>query len=152
MKQSWTKFAALALAAFSLMGTAAVAQTPIKIGYLGTFSGPLAPISNDMYDAFMLVVKKNGGKLGGVPVEIIKEDDQFKPDVGLQAVQKLIEKERTVLPVSVHHLLAERQLRRSRWKVRSGQGLQKDGSCDVELPSRQRRSARLQEVLQGHDR
>jgi branched-chain amino acid transport system substrate-binding protein len=93
MKQSWTKFAALALAAFSLMGTAAVAQTPIKIGYLGTFSGPLAPISNDMYDAFMLVVKKNGGKLGDVPVEIIKEDDQFKPDVGLQAVQKLIEKE-----------------------------------------------------------
>lgn len=94
MNKSLKKFTASAVAALSLMGTVAVAQTPIKIGYLGTFSGPLAPISNDMYDAFMLVVNRNGGKLGGVPVDIIKEDDQFKPDVGLQAVQKLIEKER----------------------------------------------------------
>lgn len=93
MKKTWNKLAATAIAAMSLMGTVALAQTPIKIGYLGTFSGPLAPISNDMYDAFMLVVNKNGGKLGGVPVDIIKEDDQFKPDVGLQAVQKLIQKE-----------------------------------------------------------
>ena len=94
MKKSWNKAAAaLAAFSFSLPVTAVLAQSPLKIGYLGTFSGPLAPVTNDMYDAFMLVVNKNGGKLGGVPVSIIKEDDQFKPDVGLQAVQKLIEKE-----------------------------------------------------------
>ena len=94
MKKSWKKLIAGAVTALSLAGTAAIAQTPINIGYLGTFSGPLAPVGNDMYDAFMLVVERNGGKLGGVPVQIIKEDDQFKPDVGIQDVQKLIERDK----------------------------------------------------------
>jgi branched-chain amino acid transport system substrate-binding protein len=66
------------------------AQTPVKIGFLGTFSGP---IGNDQYDAFMLAVEQRGGKLGGVPVQILKEDDQFKPDVASQLVQKLIERD-----------------------------------------------------------
>ena len=32
-------------------------------------------------------------KLGGVPVQIIREDSQLKPDVATQLVQKLIEKD-----------------------------------------------------------
>ena len=46
-----------------------------------------------MYDGFMLGVEQNGGKLGGAPVQIIKQDDQFKPDVAVQIAQKLIEKD-----------------------------------------------------------
>ncbi|MEO7241838.1 MAG: ABC transporter substrate-binding protein [Variovorax sp.] len=93
MSGIWKKLSASIVATLTLMGTGVMAQVPIKIGYLGTFSGPLAPVGNDMYAAFMLVVEQNGGKLGGVPVQIIKEDDQFKPDVGIQATQKLIERE-----------------------------------------------------------
>jgi branched-chain amino acid transport system substrate-binding protein len=40
-----------------------------------------------------MVVERNGGKLGGVPVQVLREDSQLKPDVATQIVQKLIEKE-----------------------------------------------------------
>ena len=76
-----------------LSATPALAQAPIKIGYVTSFSGPVGTLGQDMYDGFMLLVEQNGGKLGGVPVQILKEDDQFKPEVGTQVVQKLIEKE-----------------------------------------------------------
>jgi branched-chain amino acid transport system substrate-binding protein len=76
-----------------LTATIAMAQAPLKIGFLGTFSGPIGTLGQDQYDGFMLGVEQNGGKLGGVPVQILKEDDQFKPDVATQIVQKLIEKE-----------------------------------------------------------
>ncbi len=35
-----------------------------------------------------------GRKLGGLPVEVIYEDDQIKPEVGVQKTQKLIESDR----------------------------------------------------------
>lgn len=86
-------FVALAGSIASLTATLAMAQAPIKIGFLGTFSGPIAALGQDQYDGFMLGIEQNGGKLGGVPVQVLKEDDQFKPDVATQIVQKLIEKE-----------------------------------------------------------
>ncbi len=72
----------------------ALAQTPIKIGYLGTLSGPVSPLGQDMYDGFLLGIEQNGGKLGGTPVQVIKEDDQFKPEVALQIVNRMIEKDK----------------------------------------------------------
>ena len=83
----------VALVALSCIAGSAVAQSPIRIGYIGTFSGPVGALGQDLYDGFMLGVEQNGGKLGGVPVQIIKEDDQFKPELGTQIVQRLIEKE-----------------------------------------------------------
>lgn len=73
--------------------TLATAQTPIQIGFLATMSGPLGVIGQDQYNAFMLAVEQRGGKLGGFPVEILKEDDQFKPEVATQLTQKLIERQ-----------------------------------------------------------
>ncbi len=84
-----------------LTATIAMAQAPLKIGFLGTFSGPIGTLGQDQYDGFMLGVEQNGGKLGGVPVQILKEDDQFKPDVATQIVQKLIEKENVPIIVGV---------------------------------------------------
>jgi branched-chain amino acid transport system substrate-binding protein len=81
------------LAGLTGLAATALAQAPIKIGYVTSFSGPVGSLGQDMYDGFMLGVEQNGGKLGGVPVQILKEDDQFKPEVGTQVVQKLIEKE-----------------------------------------------------------
>jgi branched-chain amino acid transport system substrate-binding protein len=72
---------------------AAFAQTPIKIGFMAELSGPQGALGQDQYDAFMMVVERNGGKLGGVPVQVIREDSQLKPDVATQIVQKLIEKD-----------------------------------------------------------
>ena len=69
------------------------AQAPLKIGFMAELSGPQGALGQDQYDAFMLIVEQNGGKLGGVPVQILKEDSQLKPEVATQIVDKLIEKD-----------------------------------------------------------
>ena len=83
---------ACALAAMFSTG-AALAQAPIKIGFMAELSGPQGALGQDQYDAFMMVVERNGGKLGGVPVTVIREDSQLKPEVAVQLVDKLIEKD-----------------------------------------------------------
>ncbi len=82
--------AALALA----VGPAAAQNKTVKIGFVSTFSGPTAAIGNDMRNAFELGLDHHGRKLGGLPVEVIYEDDQVKPEVGAQKTQKLIESDK----------------------------------------------------------
>src|SRR5271168_2407526 len=83
---------ALALAAMpAMVQQAAAQQKTVKIGFISTFSGPTAAIGNDMRNAFELGLDHLGRKLGGLPVEVIYEDDTQKPDVGVQKTQKLIE-------------------------------------------------------------
>jgi branched-chain amino acid transport system substrate-binding protein len=82
---------ALALAAPGFVQSASAEQKTVKIGYVSTFSGPTAAIGNDMRNAFELALDHLGRKLGGLPVEVIYEDDTQKPDVGVQKTQKLIE-------------------------------------------------------------
>ena len=83
------------LPALILAGVAAAAQAqaPLKIGFIAELSGPQGALGQDQYDAFMMVVEQNGGKLGGVPVQVLREDSQLKPEVATQIVDKLIEKE-----------------------------------------------------------
>lgn len=92
-------------AAFGLITAIAVtavqAQTPIKIGFIAELSGPQGALGQDQYDGFMLVVDRNGGKLGGVPVQILKEDTQLKPDVAAQVVQRLIERDKVPIIAGV---------------------------------------------------
>jgi branched-chain amino acid transport system substrate-binding protein len=69
-------------------------QKTVKIGFISTFSGPVAAIGNDMRNSFELGLDHLGRKLGGLPVEVIYEDDQIKPEVGVQKTQKLIESDK----------------------------------------------------------
>jgi branched-chain amino acid transport system substrate-binding protein len=66
-------------------------QKSVKIGFVSTFSGPTAVIGNDMRNSFDLALDHLGRKMGGLPVEVIYEDDQQKPEVGKQKTDKLIE-------------------------------------------------------------
>ena len=78
---------AAATLAFSLSVQAA---DKVKVGFISTLSGPSGAIGTDIRDAFMLAVKLNGNKLGGLPAEVIIGDDQFKPEVGKQLAEKNI--------------------------------------------------------------
>ena len=89
------------IAAGLVSGTAYAQSSPLKIGFVGELSGPQAPLGQDQYDALMLVIDQNGGKLGGVPVQIIKEDSQLKPDVANQVVDKLLEKDKVQIITGV---------------------------------------------------
>ncbi len=87
-----------------LIGTAAVlalAVSPamaqkksVKIGFISTFSGPTAVIGNDMRNSFELALDHLGRKMGGLPVEVIYEDDGQKPAVGKQKTEKLIQSDK----------------------------------------------------------
>jgi branched-chain amino acid transport system substrate-binding protein len=77
------------VAALALAQPATAGDT-IKIGFVSTFSGPTAVIGNDMRNSFELALDHLGHKMGGKPVEVIYEDDTFKPDVGKQKTEKLI--------------------------------------------------------------
>ena len=81
----------LAACAMVALATApALAQSKsVKIGFVSTFSGPTAVIGNDMRNSFELALDHLGRKMGGLPVEVIYEDDQQKPEVGVQKTQKL---------------------------------------------------------------
>ncbi len=90
------------LFALALVGASAVqAQAPIKIGFVAELSGPQGALGQDQYDAFMMVVQANGGRLGGVPVEILREDSQLKPEVAVQIVDKLIERDKVPIITGV---------------------------------------------------
>ena len=96
MNKAVTFAAALALAV-----AAGPASAQIKIGFIATFSGPGGALGQDLYDAFMLGIDQAGGKLGGQTVEVIREDDQLKPEIGVQIVQKLIEKDKVQIITGV---------------------------------------------------
>jgi branched-chain amino acid transport system substrate-binding protein len=84
---------AAALSALAV-GPALGQGKPVKIGFVSTFSGPTAAIGNDMRNSFELALDHLGRKMGGSPVEVIYEDDQQKPEVGVQKTQKLIESDK----------------------------------------------------------
>jgi branched-chain amino acid transport system substrate-binding protein len=94
MRASLRTFSLAALAAGLLSAGAVQAADKVKVGFVSTLSGPSAALGVDIRDAFMLAVKLNGGKLGGLPAEVIIGDDQFKPDVGKQLFEKNIKRDR----------------------------------------------------------
>ena len=88
------KFSSVVMAAgLAAMGLSAQAQS-VKIGFMGTLSGPAGALGQDQYDAFMLGIEHLGGKLGGATVQVVKEDDQLKADLGVQLAQKLMERDK----------------------------------------------------------
>jgi branched-chain amino acid transport system substrate-binding protein len=69
-------------------------QRSVKIGFVSTFSGPTAVIGNDMRNSVELALDHLGRRMGGLPVEVVYEDDQQKPEVGVQKTQKLVESDK----------------------------------------------------------
>ncbi len=85
-------------AALALTSGAAAAET-LKVGVIGTLSGQSAVLGIQARDGFNLAVKELGGKLGGVPTEVIYVDDELKPDVGITKVKGLVERDRVQIVV-----------------------------------------------------
>ncbi len=81
---------AMALLAAST-AVCAQAQTPLPIGFITTLSTPAGYIGEDERDGFMLAVREEGDKLGGVPVKVIIEDDALKPANGKQIADKMVQ-------------------------------------------------------------
>lgn len=87
-------FCKFRVAAFgSLLTVQVAAVDAASIGLMAPLSGPQALVGQDQVDGFMLAMDHLGGKLGGEPAKIFKEDDQLKPEIGQQIVRKFIDKD-----------------------------------------------------------
>jgi branched-chain amino acid transport system substrate-binding protein len=84
-----------ALAAVVLaLGTAACGADRVKVGFVSTLSGPSSALGIDIRDGFLLEVKLNGGKLGGLPADVQVSDDQFKPDVARSLFERYVKRDK----------------------------------------------------------
>ncbi len=87
------KFLLLASAGLMAIGPA-VAAEKVKIGFVTTITTPAGVIGKDMVDAVNLAMEDIGGKMAGLDVELIVEDDGFKPAIGKQKTDKLVKQDK----------------------------------------------------------
>lgn len=92
---------ATAVITSALLTQSALADEPIKLGFIATFSGPSATVGQDINDGFRLGLEAGDNKLGGRSVIVVQADDQGKPDIGRQQAQKMIEGDKVPLIVGV---------------------------------------------------
>ena len=92
MNKAMRAVAAGAIAASLAFAGAANAADKIKIGFITTLSGPAGIIGKDMRQSVELAIEHLGGKMAGIPVEVIFGDDQRKPDVGVQVAEEMLKK------------------------------------------------------------
>jgi branched-chain amino acid transport system substrate-binding protein len=71
----------------------AVGAEPVKIGMVTTLSTKAGYLGEDIRDGFKLAMTQEGGKLGGIPVELMVEDDGRKPEKGKQIADRYIKKD-----------------------------------------------------------
>ncbi len=92
------KSLALASAALFALGASAQAQqAPVKLGILTTLSTPGGYLGEDVRDAILLAIDEEGGKLGGVPIQTLIEDDKLKPADAKQIAEKWMEADKVKL-------------------------------------------------------
>jgi branched-chain amino acid transport system substrate-binding protein len=133
---------------FAGAGLVAVAQTPpqapIRVGFMAPLSGPYVQNGRDILNGFQLALEETNRQAAGRHIEVLIEDDEAIPAVGLTKARKLVERDKVhvmaggllastgyalapyinsvqipmVFPVISGDDLTQR--RRSNWTVRTG--------------------------------
>ena len=70
------------------------ALAKVKIGFVTTLSTPAAVIGNDMRDAVNLAMEHIGNRMGNTDVEVVFADDEFNPQKGKQATERLVKQDK----------------------------------------------------------
>jgi branched-chain amino acid transport system substrate-binding protein len=86
---AWFRTLFGALLAFTV--SEAQAQGSIKIGMIAPLSGPFAQIGKDMVTGTELYLDEIGRQAAGRKIELLVEDDEGNPSVGVTKVRKLVE-------------------------------------------------------------
>jgi branched-chain amino acid transport system substrate-binding protein len=76
-----------------ISGPAVLAQTlkPIRLGILNSFTGALSYNANDNVKGMSLYFDSVGWNIAGRKIELIKEDDQFNAQIGLEKTKKFVQ-------------------------------------------------------------
>src|ERR1700761_7133752 len=71
--RTWLAAGAGSLGCITPLTLGAATADGVKIGFVGTFSGPAAAIGNDMRDGFNLALDQLGHRMAGKPAEVLFE-------------------------------------------------------------------------------
>jgi branched-chain amino acid transport system substrate-binding protein len=87
----------------ALAAPAVLAQTnaPIRIGNINSYTGGLAYAGENNLNGMNLYFDSINWTVAGRKIELIKEDDQFNPQIGLQKVKKLVESDKVDLVIGI---------------------------------------------------
>lgn len=69
-------------------------REPIKIGFMVPLSGPYVQNGRDILNGFLLYLDEIGYRAAGREIQLILEDDEAIPAVGLTKARKLIERDK----------------------------------------------------------
>jgi branched-chain amino acid transport system substrate-binding protein len=79
----------------------AQAKAPIRIGNINSYTGGIAYAAENNLNGMSLYFDSIDWTIAGRKIELIKEDDQFNPQIGLQKAKKLIESDNVDLVLGV---------------------------------------------------
>jgi branched-chain amino acid transport system substrate-binding protein len=94
MKRLHTVLVAVAVTiAVALVTAQTTPDNPIKIGFMVPLSGGSAQNGRDILNGFLLYLDEIGYRAGGRKIQLIVEDDEAVPAVGLTKARKLVERD-----------------------------------------------------------
>src|SRR5512138_1775886 len=85
---------ALIASALMLGAGDALAQNPIKIGFISPISGAIAQAGKDMYNGCELYWEESGWQIAGRKLEVILEDNAGEPAIAITKARKLVESDK----------------------------------------------------------
>jgi len=95
--------AALAAAASVPSGWAIAQAKPLKVGLMLPYSGTFAKLGENITFAIEVLIAEKGGKLGGRELQIIKLDDESKPEIAPQNADRLVKRDQVDVLIGTVH-------------------------------------------------
>src|SRR6516165_6452401 len=95
--------AALTAAASVPTGWAIAQAKPIKVGLMLPYSGTFAKLGENITVAIEVLIAEKGGRLGGRELQIIKLDDESKPEIAPQNADRLVKRDQVDVLIGTVH-------------------------------------------------
>src|SRR5882724_327707 len=92
---------AFAIAVLAQWAPPALAADPLKIGVLMPTSGVFAVLGQRQLNGMRFAIEEAGGEVAGRRIEMLHEDTEGKPDVGLAKARKLVLSDRVDLTAGI---------------------------------------------------
>jgi branched-chain amino acid transport system substrate-binding protein len=95
--------AALAAASTVPAGWAIAQAKPLKVGLMLPYSGTFAKLGENITTSIELLIAEKGGKLGGREIQIVKLDDESKPENAPQNADRLVKRDQVDVLIGTVH-------------------------------------------------
>jgi branched-chain amino acid transport system substrate-binding protein len=93
MEETMKKLSIVLIILGLVLPQAVLAVEPVKIGMVTTLSTKAGYLGEEVRDGFKLAIDQEGGKLGGVPVELLVEDDGLDPGKAKQIADRFVKRD-----------------------------------------------------------